>query len=155
MKITIRENGWSPKIAKRELNNINKGTMQDVGEYWHNHFREKHFTTAGAREYGYAPRARGYMIAKAKKKGHQLPLVWTGVSRLRSMFPRIVATASKANAKVRIVLNMPQLNRIPRLREEMERVSQRELSILGNVVVESQERRHSALKDTSVTTIGS
>lgn len=159
MKITVRENGFSPKIAKSKQREINKDVMEEVGEYWHDHFRAKHFTREGAAEYGYKPRSKGYMVKKAKLKGHQDPLVFSGMSRALSAIKDVRPFSPSAErAYVRVVLHTPALNLIPtggtiNLREEMERVSATELSVLSSVAAASSERQLSALRDNSTTTI--
>ena len=60
------------------------------------------FTAAGAREYAYEKRAKGYQIRKAQTKGHQRPLEFTG--RLKRTFQssfRITATATRAKLRAR------------------------------------------------------
>jgi hypothetical protein len=154
----ITTSGYMPKLAIRKQNNIRRESMREVGTYWHGHFREKHFTREGASEYGYAQRSRGYMIAKARVKHHQDPLVWSGESREQSRALHVVPTATQAEAKVKVILHTPKLNYIPKggtinLRDEMTRVSQREVTVLAGVAGDSLDRQFNALSDRSTTRI--
>jgi hypothetical protein len=153
------ETGPTPKLMARERNNVNREVMRDLGNYWHDNFRAKHFTREGAFEYGYALRSRGYMIRKAKVKGHQDPLVWSGLSRELSRIKDIRPTATSALSKVRVILHTPALNFIPKggninLRDEMTRVSEREITTLGEVVLNSAAKRYNALTGSTTTRIG-
>ena len=118
--IKIREIGATPWLMKRELPQILKRVWEEIGNHWHRQMRPKHFTHAGAREYGYTPRKgekdaasskgfrRSYSGRKLRKFGHTLPLVYTGESRditaRRDVRPtrhgvRIVMAANKLNYK--------------------------------------------------------
>jgi hypothetical protein len=84
--------------------------MQDalaqVGLYWHQNIMPGHFEQGAAAKYAYAPRTRKFMITKARKKGHQRPLTFTGVSEnLASLWPKI----KKSEARVTVILpNIPR-----------------------------------------------
>lgn len=115
----------APDIVRRELNNITRGAWHLVGIKWHRDFRPKHFTHAGAREYGYQPRQGSYTRQKLHKHGHTRPLEYSGQSRRRTSIRDVRATSQK----VRIVMNAPALNLRPGLhgrinpRDEMTRIS--------------------------------
>jgi len=150
----IRERGFTPRLALRKLKEINKVVGEEVGSYWHDHFRAKHFTQAGAREYGYEKRNVRYMIKKARKWGHRDPLVWSGLSRMLSKIKDIKTTSTSARARVRVVLHTPTLNFIPsgghiNMRDEMTRVSRPEIEKLAEVAADSIDRQLSALTETS------
>lgn len=49
-------------------------------EYWRDHFMPLHFQSGARKRYAYTPRTAGYMKRKARSKGHQKDLVWTGSS---------------------------------------------------------------------------
>lgn len=155
MKVSVRNNGWTPKISKQEQRKINRVVLAEIGEYWHDHFRAKHFTREGAAEYNYAPRSKGYMIRKAKVKGHQDPLVYSGMSRALAAIKDVRPFSPSADrAYVHVVIHAPTLNLIPtggtiNLREEMERVSQGELAVLSGVLARAKQREEDALRDTS------
>lgn len=139
----IKYQGAVPRLAQRELRRLLRDSFEDAGVFWHRMFRRKHFTKAGAREYGYTPRKgeqagrgskafrRSHTGRKLRQFGHTLPLVFTGQSRQLTRIRDIRATSKG----VRIVMRAPGLNRRPRggrinLREEMTRVSIRERDAL-------------------------
>lgn len=130
-------------LKRRELNVIMKRAWYYIGVYWHRFFRPKHFTQAGAREYGYKPRRgqRGsgfglfkesYTGRKLKKWGHTNPLVWKGLARDLTAIQDVRPTSKG----VRIVMGAAQkLNwRHPKsdiyMAEEMRRVSIGERKVL-------------------------
>jgi len=134
-EIKVRERGATPGILKRELNKLKKVAFAAAGIHWHQEIRPKHFTSAGAGEYGYAARKgergnaggygfkRSYTGRKLTAYGHTDPLVLTGESQGRTKM-RDVRPTSK---KVRIVLHAPALNFHP---GEMEAVSQRDAAAM-------------------------
>ncbi len=123
LDIILTKRGPVPTMLKRELNNCHRDAMHHAGTFWHENFREEHFTNRGATKYGYTPRSgergrehpggfrRSYTGKKLRAKGHTRPLEWSGESRQKSRTPRIVATAKKGEAKVRVIMNVPGLNR--------------------------------------------
>jgi hypothetical protein len=141
--ITITERGATPRILKSELNRVTRACLEQVANYWHRHFRAKHFTAAGAREYGYAKRRgeelgqgskafwHSYTGRKLRKYGHKRPLVLSGVSEALTLMRDVRVTGKRA----RVVLHAPALNfRNPysqiNMREEMMRVSEAEARTL-------------------------
>lgn len=144
--IEIRTSGLAAG-NKRHYNAALKYGWEQTGIYWHEHFREKHFTTAGAAEYGYAPRqgergragskgfARSYTGRKLKKYGHTRPLELTGESRTLSRTRRVYATRNGA----RVTMRVPGLNRRSkgtdiRMPEELKTISRAESSKLSQVL---------------------
>jgi hypothetical protein len=117
--IVIRERGPTPKIAKRQLNHLTKQMLSETGAYYHAKYMDKHFTAAGAAEYGYAPRKgqksgisgkaffRSYTGRKLKQKGHTRPLEWSGASRTLAGIRDVRANSKRA----RIVQHARGLNR--------------------------------------------
>jgi len=131
--LKVKYTGAIPGVtmSQREWNEIQRGVWQGVGRYWHVHFRPKHFTRAGAQEYGYQPRTAGYQRRKAKQKHHQDPLVFTGESRRRTRSARIVPFATSRRVGVRVRMSAPNLNyrrnaHAPDLAAEMTAISQAE-----------------------------
>jgi len=142
-EIKITERGATPGILKRELNKLMKKAFEAAGIHWHQEIRPKHFTSAGAGEYGYAARkgergnvgthgfARTYTGRKLKAYGHTQPLVLTGESQGMTRMRDVRATSKK----VRIVLRAPKLNfRNPdsqaNPRAELTAVSQRDAAAM-------------------------
>lgn len=136
------------KFAKRPFGReVLTPGFAGMGKHWFTNFRDKHFTEAGAAEYGYTKRkgenlARGskkwkrsYMGQKWRKHKHQLPLVFSGEARRLSRIGRIAATAKG----VRVL--MPRLGKLnyrhPKskvdMRREMTTISNREVEKLVQV----------------------
>lgn len=153
IKITFREQGPTPRGMARHLRRVEKMMWQNLGEFWHKTMRPKHFTHAGAREYGYRPRkgergnphpkgfARSYTGRKLKKFGHTLPMVFTGESRSLTGIRDVRATSKGT----RVVMRARGLNRRNRhsninMREEMTRISileKKQLEARGTVRFEA------------------
>ena len=72
--------GNDPRLLKRELRRMVSQSLAAGLRFWRGEYFPVHFTTAGARRYNYAARTKEHMIRKARKQGHQRPLVWTGES---------------------------------------------------------------------------
>lgn len=138
----------SKNLSKRTLNaHVLKPAYHDIGVYWHTHYRKKHFTHAGASEYGYTPRKgdRGsgrrfkgsYTAKKIRKWGHSKPLIWTGESERLTRIRDVRATSKGC----RVVLKANKLNFRSRhteirMREEMTRISRREARELTKILGE-------------------
>jgi hypothetical protein len=161
----IKYRGPVPSIALRKRNEIFKAGYLYLLLYWHEHFREKHFTHAGAREYGYTPRvgeagsgrkfAGSYTERKLKKHGHTRPLEFSGETRRRAaQTPNVRATSKSA----RLRLDVPALNfKHPKskvlARSEMIRISPAEQVILAREFEEFVVGAFNRLPDTEQTTI--
>lgn len=75
-----------------------------------------HFETSAVRRYGYAPRKKGYMIMKARKYGHQRPLVKTGqLQATIANTSRVTATQHKSTAHLYAYFPL-----VPERRKELE-----------------------------------
>ena len=120
---TIKYQGAAPgNIGQREYNEFVRMMFRAMGVEWHDSYRAKHFTRAGASEYGYAPREgergnvppegfrRSYTGQKLRTEGHTRPLVLSGESEQQTRRKDIRATATKRRAKVRVHLHAPKLN---------------------------------------------
>ena len=148
IQITVTEIGATPGILKKHFNALTKKCWEAMGNYWHAHLREKHFTHAGATEYGYDKRQgergspgdkgfrRSYTGRKLRRFGHTYPLVWSGASRTLTRIRNVKSTKDGC----RVVMNVPTLNfrkgklgRGKTMREEMTTVSQRERELLPGV----------------------
>lgn len=155
--LKIRYEGAVPGVglSQRRFNNLKKRAWTATGKYWFEHFRPKHFTKAGAVEYGYKKRKgedygttgksfwRSYTGRKQKKFGHTLPLVYSGELRDNSTIASIHATykgvrvalpwAQKANFRYAgSDINMAQ---------ELTRVSPAEERILAEVFDDELQRQ--------------
>jgi len=140
----IKYDGFPPRVPRREINDVIRACLTRMGETWHRAYRPKHFTRAGAKEYGYTPRKgeglhgrafwKSYMGRKQRQKRHQRPLVWSGESELRSRVRDVRATSKR----VRIVLRTPTLNYRNKhskinMAEEMRTVSRKEEQALTHM----------------------
>lgn len=115
--IKVRKTGPTAGLTRRELSAAAKAVYAAMGVFWHANFRKKHFTRAGAREYGYAEREtwspgrrsfeRSYTGRKLARYGHTLPLVKSGES-MRLTRIRDVRSTSKGG---RVVLHARTFNR--------------------------------------------
>ena len=157
-EITLTKTGPVPSLLKRELNKCHRDAMAWAGRYWDQQYREGHFANAATRKYGYTPRqgepgrpvrnfARSYTGKKLRLHGHTRPLEFTGESRRRTRNPRIVATAKKGEAKVRVVMNSPGLNRryagSPiNMRDEATRVIPSEGQAIGQQISKVAQKRY-------------
>jgi len=126
------------------MNQIIREAWVAVGKFWHREQRPRHFTTRGAKEYGYAPRKgeagnphpkgfwASYTGRKVRQFGHRRPLEYTGELRRMTRARRIVTTATSNRSTLRI--QMPQARkanlRHPKskinMREELTTVSRRD-----------------------------
>lgn len=159
VKFHIKYHGVMPGTRRFAafLNRAKRAAWIDAGLFWHKHLRPKHFTKAGATEYGYAPRRgeRGNLLAgesfrssytgqKLRKFGHTRPLEYTGHSRALTRL-RDVRPMTKGRG-VRVVLRAPGLNRSVKgasvnMRAEMTVISEREANQIIRLWNRSLERR--------------
>lgn len=160
----IKYRGAVPKIAVRKRNEVYKLAYRETMEYWHAHFRLKHFTHAGAREYGYTPRkgeagsnrkfAGSYTQRKLRKYGHTRPLEFTGESKARSANANITATSRGARCR----MNLPRLNwKHPKSliapRDEMTRISPAERQFLQTYFEQRVQAGFAAITTTETVTV--
>lgn len=139
--------GWT----QREWNDVRRGAWEAVAKHWSERFRPKHFTVAGAKEYGYLPRSgeasgigskaywRSYTGRKKRKLGHTRPLVYSGELEALSRQYRADIVVSTNRSRCRVVLTAAnkanwrnphsQIN----MRDELTRVSPAEAAELIRV----------------------
>lgn len=164
MGVIIKYRGATPKIAKRKLPRILKEAFRLTLSFWHKSMRPKHFTKAGATEYGYDKRSgeRGsgrafkgsYTQKKLRKFGHTKPLVYTGESMNLSRI-RDVRSTSKGG---RVVMRVPTFNRRPKgkkrsMREEMTQVSVKERNQLVRIFERAVDAQIKRVRDTETVRI--
>ena len=154
IEITFTHRGGIPfsrGMPKRRYNAIRKEALTAVGNFWHDKFRELHFTKEGARKYGYTPRSgegksgkpfwQSYTGKKQKAKGHQRPLVWSGKTEELSRRRRFTITSKRDLAILRIKIPAPALNyKNPHseidMRKEMTTVTPDEMQAMQQCYVE-------------------
>ena len=119
-------------LRPRQWNNVLKDAWRAMGEYWLRWYLPKHFTKAGAVEYGYLPREPNYN----RQKHYKPPLVNSG--ELRSEAPR-AAWIQPTHTGCRVVLpgakkaNFRPTCGLIDMREELETVSEAEQVQLARV----------------------
>lgn len=147
-RVDIRYRGHFPRMPKSKLNGVLRESYEAVGEQFFDQNLPRRFTQAGAFMLGYRKRAPR-TIARKKALGLQnLPLVSSGVTRQRALsksFTRIVARSTKGEGKLELRVNAPALNfrnpKGPNMREEFERIAQREVGPLERTLETSVDRR--------------
>lgn len=147
MKITMTEEGPTPRRLLASFNRAKKAAMFKVAEHHHRRNIPKHFTMRAIGEYGYTPRTRLYAARKWKEMRTRLPLVHTGESRVRVLRRDIRGTHGGA----RLVLHAPALNLRPKddsinLREELTAMTETEVNELVAVAKESMIRQFASIR---------
>lgn len=98
LKITWNEQLVTARTHARILKEAAQASM----EFHRDVTMPQHFTTAGARKYGFAKRSKKTQIIKARKYHHQLPNVMSGAMRgLVRMNSKITRTQYGARLYVR------------------------------------------------------
>lgn len=134
-------------LKKEDLNRSMRHGLSTVGTRWCTKFQPKHYTRAGAAEYGYLPLNPRYQARKVKLArmgvipGGALPFVYSGEMRQQALYgpPNFKATANSRGASLRIRLprkaNYLGASRL----EELRRVSPREKAELEQLLVGTLE----------------
>lgn len=136
IKPTIRYKGIAG-MGKREWNNnFLKPSFYEVGKFWHEYVLPKHFTEAGAREYGYKPRSAKYTKAKVTFLKHNKPLVWseellnsTKKANIYATFKRVRVTLPNARKA-----NYRSSPNAPNMADELRRLSKNDIYGLAAVL---------------------
>ena len=117
--LRVKYTGAVPGVARKKLTPWKKAAYLAAGIDWHRHALPQHFTKAGARKYGYAPRAgesgntrrggfrKSYTGRKLARMGHTRPLVYSGTSETLCRMRDVRVTSKSA----RVILRAPGLNR--------------------------------------------
>jgi hypothetical protein len=128
-------------------NRAKRVAFQATGELYHKKYTPRRFTTSHARAAGYRKRKgedlafgtkaywKSYMGRK-RRRGHQLPLVWSGVTRRRARSANITVT----NNAVRVRYRLNVLNFHPDLRLEFLKILPAEAISLGQVFDREYQR---------------
>lgn len=130
----LRRRDWNTEVAEP--------VFRDAGEYWHRQFRAKHFTEAGAQEYGYYQRKgeglprgskawrRNYTGRKFARFGHTRPLVYTGEGERLSRMRDVRATSKRVRVVLPRKFNLKHPKSRIRMRDELTRISPREEQLI-------------------------
>lgn len=129
-------------MKKSDINAAIRRAYAKVGEYWHRHFRAKHFSNQAYQEYGYQPRSKSYNWRKLKYLKHNLPLVFTGRSRDLSKSRNVYATKNGVSITMPVrAFNFRRTAKAPDMQKEFRTVSDRERAVLhdiGQKVIEKE-----------------
>lgn len=100
--VSVATSGLVPEVLERQLPRFLRVGYRMAAEHWHTVLRPLHFTNAAFVRYGYVRRALKYSRYKFRKKGHMLPLVWSGDSRDRTARDyRISSSTTGARVRMR------------------------------------------------------
>lgn len=84
---TIKLSGL-PTTTKAERAALFSRSWEQVGGEWRQRHLKSHFTQAGARKYGYAPRKKSYTRRKLREQKHRRPLEFHGEGRQQAGAPQ-------------------------------------------------------------------
>ena len=139
----------SAELGAREFRRMLKAAWNECGWYLFEHFTQKHFTTAGGKEYGYALRAgeegglsgaaflRSYFGQKIKQTHQNEPFVWSGRTRDGARHCRIYPSSKGVRITLPGLVYLNQYKPADRkdgspspvdLREELLRISPAEIA---------------------------
>ena len=108
----------SPRALAKARRGAVKDANKDAVRFWHRRYQPEHFTESATKRYKYRSRTEKYMRRKARIKGHQRPLVWSGRTMLLvASTLRVTGTSKRATGS----MSAPALNWKPelRMREEL------------------------------------
>ncbi|TWT35319.1 hypothetical protein KOR34_02090 [Posidoniimonas corsicana] len=104
----------TPTVRPRQWNQALRAAGEDVGVYWHIHYRPKRFSEQAYSEYGARKRSRPYRRKKVAEKGHNRPLDYSGEAR-RDSQQRKVGAAVRRRGGLEVWIRGPRkLNYRPR-----------------------------------------
>jgi hypothetical protein len=92
----------SPRALKRGFGKVIKESLQEAGMLWHRRYLPDHFRRGAASKYGYQKRTADYMKRKARRKGHQAPLVFSG-----DLKRTVTRTAHVGGTSKQVKVSMP------------------------------------------------
>ena len=125
-------------LTKKQVNDALKAAMRSVGEYWHDAFAWKRFTSLGYTEYNFRPRSRKYNQYKIRHRGHDNPLVLSGEARDEALSESTKTRIRTTRDSVTVPLPR-KLNRYnpagPNLSQEVRAVSRDEIRQLEQALV--------------------
>lgn len=124
-------------ITPRKHGQLMKRLLRELWEFHRDIHLDKHFQVGAESRYGLRPRSKRYQIRKARVKGHQKPLVWSGRTQSQiKQNARITATQHRATLTARNYFRMPT-----NLRRDLEAIAPAEEKKL----IERLHRRYTEL----------
>lgn len=138
-------------VRKADMKTAGREAMRLAGQLHHKLFKPRKFSPTADKIYKLRRRAPRYRKAKryhgkngqgVRAIGVDQPFIWSGTTRNLAMAgTRVIATAPSAERHwVRILFNTPQLNRVPWVREEFERINKNEVETLRKASAKRYER---------------
>lgn len=148
--LQIKYAGYPPE--KRLWNEALRRVFTAVGREWHQEYYERHFTHAGAEEYGYYKRKgellspvskafkRSYTGRKLRQFGHTLPLRFTSATYQLGKVAVIKSTSkggrvilprglNRKHAKTRIVMRDEITKVLPQEADHLRQIADRRLGV--------------------------
>ena len=115
-----------------------KDAWAKAGRFWFRKILGKHFKTSAKSEYDYQPRKPGYMKRKAKRFGHQKPLVLSGnLQRMVGRIENVRETSKGANVTLHgpryLYMYRKNLKEVDKAKE-LRAVSEKDAGLLGEVL---------------------
>ena len=162
MKLTfdVTTKGFVAAFGRKKLKQVMEAAFLKAGLHWGRTFTDKHFTRAGAQEYGYARRKnerlrpgsksfRRYAGPAEKKAGEILPLVHSGELKQLAHTYRVTATSTSKKVMARIRLPAARkLNLLPaKYRGDIHRISAAEMTLLVDVINDELAAQYQRLTD--------
>lgn len=89
------------KFKPKEFRKVVKAELQRIVLFWWKKFLPKHFSTRAQYYYRYRHRTKLYNTKKMSKKGHKIPLVFTGnLKRMVTQSVKISGSSKRAQGKL-------------------------------------------------------
>ena len=145
-----------PTVMLREFAPVMKAVLQEVVEIWHRRYLPRHFQTGAVAQYNYQKRSRDYMRRKARRKGHQMPLVYGGdLKRQVTRSARIMGSRRRAVASMSgpsYLYRYRKDSRQPDMADELTRVTANEERQLAVLIERKATRKLNELRTQEVVT---
>lgn len=143
IQVTVNLSG-AEMLTRKKINDAMRRAMYSLGVRFKTLLLPKHFTKAGAREYGYKPRKgesgsgrrfeKSYTWRKLRKFSHTLPLVYSGELRKETLFGsqkiRVTSTSKESTVHIGLPLKANYKNPHSEIHplKELQTVSEMELA---------------------------
>lgn len=102
IEVTIESLDWND-YKQNALPRAMTDSLTDSGQKWIRQELPRRFAVGAARRYGWPPRTKGYMLRKAKQKGHQRDMEYTGTLK-RTALGGATARGQVRSVRVRILI---------------------------------------------------
>ena len=150
VSMTLTSKG-AAAFRKGDMQKAGRVAMRVVGKLHHRLFKPRKFAPNSSQRYKLKRRSPKYQKANAgrgtnqsdvRSIGENIPFVWSGRTRTIAMGGNKVDARAPSSARhfVDVILNAPQLNQVPWVREEFERINKNEIAELKRAGVKRYER---------------